>query len=90
MSHQDDFPRNPMLDKLLREVRGEYPDGRLNAHDEGAQLLSITSVNGKIVMEFPTPTKWIGFTADDAVALANLLIEHARKIGSTKPLTVKI
>lgn len=78
------------LRQTLAKTEGEFPDGRLNPADEGAVSVAIGRQAGKVVMQFPKNLNWIGFTADQAIDIANSLIEHARKAGSKKPLTVKI
>ena len=35
--------------------------------------------NGKVVMQFASPTAWIGFTPEQAMDIAQTLITHARK-----------
>ncbi len=93
MSHhssQGPFDEKPMseliekpMSELMRQVFGEHPDGKLLA-------LIVGRENNRVVIQFPKPVKWIGFTADEAVGLANRLIEHARKCGSTTPLVVEV
>lgn len=78
------------LDEIFKRSFGEFPDGRLNAQDEGEIPMSVGHQDGRVVLQFPRNLNWIGFTADQAIDLANTLIEHARSAGSKKPLTVKI
>lgn len=100
MSHHginplDDPARRAMLEQVTgalkdeqRNLRGEFPHGRLNKDDEGAMACAIGPENGKIVMRFASPVAWIGFTPDQAMQIALLLIEHARATGLTKPVTI--
>lgn len=95
MSHhgndEDAFRRmNSALDAMFKESYGEFPNGRLSKDDQGAIPVGIGHQDGKVVMSFPRNLNWIGFTADQAIDIANSLIEHARAVGSKKPLTVKI
>lgn len=91
MSHHGMNPEDAdRLHKAMREVFGEYPEGRLNADDQGGIAVAIGHQDGKVVMQFPKNLNWIGFTADQAVDIANSLIEHARACGSKKPLTIKV
>jgi len=82
----DSKPMSEMMKKLL----GEFPDGKLTPHDEGATAVQVGQHGGRVVVEFPNPTKWIGFTPDQAVEIAATLIKHARAIGLTKPFTIEI
>jgi hypothetical protein len=91
MSHHGD---NPEQERILREamkrLTGEFPNGRLNADDQGAVAVAIGHQGGAVTMQFPKNLNWIGFTPEQAIDIAQSLIEHARKSGCTKPLTVKI
>lgn len=78
------------IDRMFKRAYGEFPDGRLNAKDEGAIPVAVGNQDGRVVLTFPRNLNWIGFTADQAIDIANSLIEHARACGSKKPLTVKI
>lgn len=105
MSHHgtDPIGDNPLLRKLLaqaeatgdplkdaqRRLHGEYPDGRLNTADEGALALMVGHESGKVVMQFATPTAWIGFTPEQAMDIAQSLITHARQAGIVGVYTLK-
>lgn len=95
MSHHGDQHPNPeFLKKLLLETRvrdeGEFPNGRLNSDDAGALALAIAVEDGKVCMHFAKSVEWIGFTPQQAMDLANLLMQNARKAGSKEPLTLRI
>lgn len=98
MSHHsssDEFPKesNKIMDELAKQFKksyGEFPDGRLNAQDEGAIPLGISHQNGKVVIQFVRNLNWIGFTPEQAIEIAEILIQHARQCGCNRPLTVKI
>lgn len=76
--------------ELMRKVFGEHPAGKLNADDAGALAMSIGTESERVVIRFPKPVAWIGFTGDEAMEVANLLIKHARAVGLTKPATLSI
>lgn len=78
------------LNDTMRKVFGEFPNGRLNKDDQGAMAMAIIHENGAVVMRFPRNLNWIGFTPEQAIDIAESLVEHARKCGCTKPLTLKI
>lgn len=78
------------LHEQMKNLFGEFTNGRMNEHDQGAIAVGIAHENGRVVMRFPKNLNFIGFTADQAIDIAELLVDHARKCGSKKPLTVKI
>lgn len=91
MAHHSMNPeQEKALNEAMRQVFGEYPDGRMRPDDMGAIPIAIGHDQGRVTMQFPKNLNWIGFTADQAIDVANILIEHARKAGSKKPLTVKV
>lgn len=68
----------------------QYPQGKLNEHDEGALPLRVGREEDKVAVHFGKPVAWIGMSADDAMALAELLAKHAIDIGLTKPFTLMV
>ena len=99
MSHHSSMP--PMdsepskeaereLHAAMKLLLGEYPDGKLNVQDEGAIALSIGEETGKVVIRFPKPVAWIGFTPQQALEIAETLIYHARKCGGPVPLVLRV
>ena len=93
MSHHSSDPAQAAaMSALMRQCFGEYPEGKLNSADEGALALSVGRENGVVKLMFPKPVAWIGFGPQQAVEVAELLIEHARKCAKEKgePLTVRI
>ena len=59
---------------------GEFPGGKLTAHDEGEIAFVVGSHDGKVVIEFGGPVAWIGMSPEQAVELAKTLRSHARTI----------
>lgn len=91
MSHHGNDPeRERELSENMKRIFGEFPNGRLNKHDQGAMAVAISAENGVVTMTFGHSLKWIGFTPDQAIEIAEILIKHARKCGSAKPLTINI
>jgi hypothetical protein len=78
------------LSEAMRALMGEYPNGRLSKDDAGAIAVSIGEESGRVVMRFPKPVAWIGFTGDEAMEIAQTLMKHARAAGLTKPVTIRI
>jgi hypothetical protein len=74
----------------MKDLLGEYPHGKLNNTDEGAIAVGIGHQQGKVVIQFPKAVSWLGFTPEQAIQIAETLVEHARACGYTKPLTLKI
>lgn len=89
MSHHSSEP-NKALSDAMRQLMGEYPNGRLNEQDAGALAMSVGIEDGRIVMRFPKPVAWIGFTGDQAMEIAQELIKWARRAGVTAPLVLRI
>jgi len=63
---------------------GEFPDGKLTPDDEGALQFSIGHQDGKVVLDFGTPTVWIGMEPQQARDLARCLFDHARRCSDAK------
>jgi hypothetical protein len=78
------------LRQEMRKLMGEYPNGRMNADDAGAIAMAVGHEDGRVVIKFPKPVAWIGFSGDEAIALAQTLIDHARKAGITAPAILRI
>lgn len=94
MSHHGknpmDEPERKAMSEAMRKIFGEFPEGKLNPQDEGAISLMVKHQDGKVLIVFPKPVAWIGFNGDDAMALAQLLIEHAKAVGVTQGLVLRI
>lgn len=91
MSHHGSgpFDAKPMSE-MMKRVFGEFPDGKLNQGDEGAVAMMVGSDAGRVVLQFPKPIAWIGLTPEEAIGLAELLVQRARKCGCNVPLTFNI
>jgi hypothetical protein len=55
----------------------DFPQGKLNEDDEGGIDIAIGSESGNVRIDFGEPTAWIAFPPDEALAFANLIVEHA-------------
>ena len=64
---------------------GEFPRGQLNVHDEGQVTIRIGAVQKKnaVIIEFGAPVKWIGFSREEALGLAEILKKHADNLSKT-------
>lgn len=91
MSHHGNDPeRDKELSAAMKKLFGEYPNGRLNPQDQGAVAVAIGHENGAVTMQFPKNLNWIGFTPEQAIDIAQTLVEHARRCGCKKPLTLQL
>lgn len=100
MSHHGNDPRSTPIPDAIRQVldkpligsTGEHPEGMLNQHDEGGIQFAVGVKDGKVCLDFGTPVSWLGMNPGDALALAQSLIEHARKAarGTGSILTLNI
>ena len=61
-----------------------FPDGKLTPQDDGELAFAVGHTDGKVVIDFGTPTSWIGMPPQTAVDLAKLLIAHAREVSDAK------
>ena len=73
-----------ILDEENQKIKGSFPLGKLKETDEGAIAIGIGQENGKIVLKFPKPVAWLGFTPNDARAIAMMLIKHAESLENEK------
>lgn len=58
----------------------DYPRGKLNEHDEGGLRIAIGVQDRTIIVDFGTPTAWIGLDKQTALALAASLTEKASQL----------
>jgi|HubBroStandDraft_4_1064222.scaffolds.fasta_scaffold510776_2 hypothetical protein len=59
---------------------GKFPEGKIHPTDKGQLSMAIGHKDGKVFIHFGVPTDWIGFSKQDALNLANCIIEHAAQI----------
>ena len=58
----------------------DFPRGKLNDSDEGGLQIAIGVRDKTVIVDFGTPTTWIGLDKQTALALANGIIEKANSI----------
>jgi hypothetical protein len=56
---------------------GKFPQGQLNAHDEGELRLGMTARGNKVIVYFGKPVAWMGMDARQAREVAASLIKWA-------------
>ena len=70
----------PKLEEMQKEVRGQFPNGKLTPDDEGALVMEIGTQDGIVVMNFGEPASWIGFGPEQAMDLADCLKNAAQSL----------
>jgi acetyl-CoA carboxylase alpha subunit len=93
-SEEEQLIAKRLLDQMEgRATQREYPHGRLGADDDGALAVAIAAdrKTGNVIITFGKPVSWVGMPAPEAIALANRIIEAARKasvpiVGKEVPL----
>lgn len=97
MSHHGNDD-SPIPEELMRSFKqqlgatGDFPEGKLTSGDEGGIQFAIGVKDGKVCLDFGKPVAWIGMNPEDALKLAESLIEKARKAakGSGSILTLNL
>jgi len=61
---------------------GSFPEGKHSDDDKGALAIGISSDHDKqlVVVAFGTPCTWLGMPKQDAIAFAELILEHAKEL----------
>lgn len=58
---------------------GEYPDGQLNANDQGETVVKVQVRHGLVFMEFGSAIAWTAMKPEQALRLAILLSKNAKE-----------
>lgn len=56
---------------------GDFPQGKLNEHDEGGINIKIAREGESIIIDFGTETTWIGMPRDEAINFARMILKYA-------------
>lgn len=56
---------------------GNYPQGKLNEHDEGELRAGIAIQGDKIIINFGKPIAWLAMTKQEAKTFAELLLKKS-------------
>jgi hypothetical protein len=59
---------------------GEFPEGKISPHDEGALNLAIGHDAKRVYVNFGTPVMSLGMGPEQALNLAALIVQHAMEI----------
>ncbi|MEE9161323.1 MAG: hypothetical protein V3V73_05980 [Gammaproteobacteria bacterium] len=68
-------------EKFRRAILGDtktHPEGKIAPGDEGEIAFAVGSQHGKVIIEFGKPVAWMGMNPQQAIALANTLLKHAK------------
>ncbi|GAC1407302.1 MAG: hypothetical protein NVSMB64_14020 [Candidatus Velthaea sp.] len=65
----------------------KFPRGKVHKSDEGELVFGIATdhAHGTVVLNFGKPVAWLAMPPDQALVIANALIEHARKLMQSPP-----
>ena len=65
--------------KRMVGATGEFPQGKLNDHDQGALQIAIAydKLDGIVRVEFGKPVAWLGLPPPQAIELGKLLLRRA-------------
>ena len=95
-STRDDREMDNAMDKFLSSPEGKangeapagtqlgptgmFPEGKLTKQDEGETAFRIGTVEGKVVLQFGAPTRWVGMSPEQAIALSKILYKRGKKL----------
>jgi CelD/BcsL family acetyltransferase involved in cellulose biosynthesis len=79
------------FDRRIEEKRhNEALELERRIENEGPTELRIGTADGRVVLLFPKKVDWIALTGDEAASIAMVLMNHARTVGITNPVTLTI
>lgn len=89
----DNFRQQMEIEAQRMELgsTGRHPSGSVHASDEGEIRMGVASDEntGKVMLNFGKPIVWLAFNPDEAIGLAQALIQHARKVAK-EPIAIRI
>ena len=90
------FERQEKIDQITKKMversigaTGQFPEGKLAEHDEGELAFAVGAKGGKVVIEFGKEVASVGFTPQQAIQLAQSLLDKARLV-TNDVLTITI
>lgn len=66
-----------ILESPLIGATGTYPEGRFGEGDTGGIQFAIGSRQGRVVLDFGTPTYWVSMCPEQAREIACMILEAA-------------
>lgn len=73
-----------MADEMKPGATGKFPQGKLREDDEGELRVAMGTVDGKIVLDFGKPLKWVAMTPEEALTFASKLQDRAAELVAQK------
>ena len=64
------------MEKIEIGATGEFPQGKLNADDEGQLRMAITVKDDKLIIDFGKPVHWLGMNKEEARQFAELILNR--------------
>lgn len=73
------FPEVAKEDFPTFGATNRFPQGKYTEHDEGEIAFGVAADKnaGKVIINFGKPTAWVGMDREQALALAELLLQKA-------------
>lgn len=70
----------------------QYPDGKLNDDDEGQAEIRVGEQDGKVIVAFEKPMRWIAMNPQEAADLSSLILKRAKQAARTtgEVITVRL
>lgn len=59
---------------------GDYPNGKLDFDDDGGIRVDLSTYRGRIILSFSVPITWLGMNPDQAITIAEKMIEYAKEL----------
>ena len=81
-SSEEAEARSRLLDQFLNRTEPRFPQGKLNARDEGELAFAVAADKDKgvVILRFGKSVDWIGFGPREARMLAELLNAKADQL----------
>ena len=79
---EDEQATKRFVDQVMGRAQEHFSEGRLNKQDQGDLSFAIATdkKNSVVLVHFGKPVDWIGLPKQQALQLANLLINHAAEL----------
>lgn len=88
--------QSEMIKRFMKQVDGKadrtYSGGRLSGDDDGdlAFMVGHDPQKKVVVIDYGKLVRWVGMPAEQAVGLAQLIIDHALAVSDGRPLSITI
>jgi hypothetical protein len=72
------------LEKFFEDCKpgptNKFPEGKIHQSDKGELRFGVGHKDGKVILAFGVPTDWVGMGKEQALQLANAIIDHASQL----------